>query len=157
MTTDDERDRAGAIFPPPLIYIFGFLAGWLLDRWFALSLPESGVIDFIGGLMVGVAIALAIVAASELYSASTTFLPYRPTTTIVDTGAFKHTRNPIYVADTLAYVGLSLMLGTIGPLLLLPLVLLVVDRGVIAREERYLSRKFGDEYDVYRSRVRRWI
>lgn len=157
MTNDVEPDRAGAIFPPPLIYVVGFLVGWVLHRRFPLSLPESGIIDFIGGLMVGFAIALAIVAVSELSSAKTTFLPYRPTTSIVEMGPFKHTRNPIYVADTLAYIGLSLMLEMIWPLILLPIVLVVMDRGVIAREERYLSRKFGEEYSAYRARVRRWI
>jgi protein-S-isoprenylcysteine O-methyltransferase Ste14 len=155
--TSEERDSAGAIFPPPLIYILGFLAGWLLDRWFGLSLPNNGIIDFVGGLTLGFAIALAIVAVSELYTSRTTMLPYRPTTSIVETGPFKHTRNPIYIADTLAYIGLSIMLGTIGPLLLLPIVLFIVDRGVIAREETYLSRKFGEEYDAYRARVKRWL
>jgi protein-S-isoprenylcysteine O-methyltransferase Ste14 len=155
--SDGERDSAGAIAPPPLIYAVPFLVGYFVHRRFPLSLPESGIIDFIGGLLVGLAIALALVALSELRSAKTTIMPYRPTTSIVETGPFKHSRNPIYLANTLAYVGLSLMLETVWPLILLPIVLVVMDRGVIAREESYLSRKFGEEYDGYRARVRRWI
>jgi protein-S-isoprenylcysteine O-methyltransferase Ste14 len=58
---------------------------------------------------------------------------------------------------TLLYVGITLIGNTIWPLVLLPFVLAVVQRGVIEREERYLERKFGDEYLRYKSRVRRWI
>jgi protein-S-isoprenylcysteine O-methyltransferase Ste14 len=157
MMSDGEQESAGAIAPPPLIYVGAFLVGYLVHRRFPLSLPESGIIDFIGGLLVGLGIALALVALRELSSAKTTILPYRPTTSIVETGAFKYSRNPIYFANTLAYVGLSLMLETVWPLILLPIVLVVMDRGVIAREERYLSQKFGEEYEGYRARVRRWI
>lgn len=155
--SNGERDSAGAVFPPPLIFVVGFAVAYLIHRRFPLPFPDSSLLNFIGGLFVGFAITLMIVAASELSSSSTTMLPYRPTTAIVETGPYRHTRNPIYVADTLAYIGLSLVTDLIWPLILLPIVLIIVDRGVIAREERYLSRKFGAEYDSYRSRVRRWI
>lgn len=157
MTSESERDSAGAIFPPPLIYAVGFLIGYLIDRRVPLSLPHGGIIDFIGGLLVGLAIVLFIVAISEMRSSGTTIMPYRSTTSIVETGPFKYTRNPIYLADALFYIGLAVMLHTIWPLILLPVVLVVIDRGVIAREEAYLSRKFGDEYQSYRARVRRWV
>ena len=57
----------------------------------------------------------------------------------------------------MCYVGVAILLNTAWPLLLLPLVLLVMHRGVILREERYLEQKFGDEYIDYKMRVRRWI
>ncbi len=155
--SNGESESAGAIAPPPLIHAAGLLVGYLLNRWYPLPLPATRTIDFMGGLLLGFGIALGIAAASELKAASTTLLPYRPTTSIVETGPFAHSRNPIYVANTLIYLGLTLIIGTIWPLVLLPVVLLVIDRGVIAREERYLERKFGEEYRSYLTRVRRWI
>lgn len=84
-------------------------------------------------------------------------MPFAPTTAIIDTGPFALTRNPLYLSMTLLYTGLTLIINTIWPLLLLPFVLVVVQRGVIEREERYLERKFGEEYLSYKSRVRRWL
>jgi protein-S-isoprenylcysteine O-methyltransferase Ste14 len=63
----------------------------------------------------------------------------------------------MYVAMAVAYVGLSLAANTVWPIVILPLVVFVVDRYVIAREERYLTAKFGDDYEAYRRRVRRWV
>jgi protein-S-isoprenylcysteine O-methyltransferase Ste14 len=82
--------------------------------------------------------------------------PWKPTTAIVTTGPYRITRNPAYVGMALAYAGIAVMSDALWVLAPLPLVLLVIDRGVIAREERYLERKFGQEYLDYKDRVRRW-
>jgi protein-S-isoprenylcysteine O-methyltransferase Ste14 len=63
----------------------------------------------------------------------------------------------MYVGFTLMYVGISALTNALAPVLLLPAVFAVMRRGVIEREERYLERKFGDEYLQYKERVRRWI
>ena len=54
-------------------------------------------------------------------------------------------------------LGIALVANSWWPLLLLPLVLVVVQRGVIEREERYLEARFGQEYRDYKVRVRRWL
>ncbi|MFI5210728.1 MAG: methyltransferase family protein, partial [Gemmatimonadales bacterium] len=69
----------------------------------------------------------------------------------------RFSRNPMYVGMTLLYLGIALWANSLWPLLLLPAVLVVMRRGVIAREEAYLERRFGDEYRSYRARVRRWL
>ena len=63
----------------------------------------------------------------------------------------------MYVGFTLMYVGISALANALLPILLLPAVQQLMRRGVIEREERYLERKFGDEYLQYKERVRRWI
>jgi protein-S-isoprenylcysteine O-methyltransferase Ste14 len=83
--------------------------------------------------------------------------PYEAPTALVADGPFRLTRNPAYVGLTLTYAGLSLLVGTLWSLLLLPGVLLAVDRGVIQGEERYLEKEFGSSYSQYRRRVRRWL
>ena len=83
--------------------------------------------------------------------------PYRPTTTLGTAGPYRYSRNPLYIALTLAYLGAAVVVNTVWPVILLPGLLLVMQWGVISREERYLERRFGDEYRRYRTRVRRWL
>lgn len=72
-------------------------------------------------------------------------------------GAFRHTRNPLYLGMLLMYTGLALLLDHFGPLLALPAVSAVLHRGVVEREEQYLALKFGDDYRAYQSAVPRWL
>jgi protein-S-isoprenylcysteine O-methyltransferase Ste14 len=80
-----------------------------------------------------------------------------PTTTIVDTGPYRFTRNPIYLGMVLGLIGLAIASNSLWLLLTLVPFVLVIRYGVVAREEAYLQRKFGDAYRRYRSRVRRWL
>ena len=79
------------------------------------------------------------------------------TTTIVDTGPYRFTRNPIYLGMVLGLLGLTIALNSLWLLLTLVPFALVIRYGVVAREEAYLERKFGDDYRRYRARVRRWL
>jgi len=89
--------------------------------------------------------------------AGTTPNPWRATTSLVTGGPYRFTRNPMYVGFTLWYLAATSWVNALWPLLLLPLVLLVMQRGVIAREEAYLRRRFGREYEEYSVGVRRWL
>ena len=80
-----------------------------------------------------------------------------PTTALVTTGPFRFSRNPLYVALTLAYLGIAVAAQSLWALALLIVVLIVMQQGVIGREERYLERPFGADYLRYKERVRRWI
>jgi len=111
----------------------------------------TGVVIILAGLIV------LFAAFVQLRRARTTIMPYRPTTAIVDSWPFSFTRNPIYVALALIYIGIAVFFNTLWPFLLLPLVILVMQRGVIEREERYLEGHFGSDYADYKSRVRRWL
>ena len=101
--------------------------------------------------------AVGLLGFREMRRAETNVDPYKPATTVVTEGPYRFTRNPMYVGFTLMYVGISALANALAPVLLLPAVFAVMRRGVIEREERYLERKFGDEYLQYKERVRRWI
>jgi protein-S-isoprenylcysteine O-methyltransferase Ste14 len=161
---DEKRvrrgDSAGVLFPPPLLFALPLAGGvWLNARapWpLAVEHRDAALAIGIGAIVAGVAIALAAVLTFN--RRGTTVLPaLRPTTAIVATGPYRFTRNPMYVGMALGYLGISAGLNTVWPLLFLPVVLLMVDRLVIRREERYLAAKFGAEYYEYRRRVRRWL
>jgi protein-S-isoprenylcysteine O-methyltransferase Ste14 len=89
--------------------------------------------------------------------AGTNVIPSKPSLVIVTNGPFRFTRNPLYLAATTAYLGLTLLFNTVWPLLLFAPLLLTVYWGIIRREERYLEAKFGDVYLAYKAKVRRWI
>ena len=125
---------------------------WPISESHAIPLALEGV----SAIAIGIAIGLASVYGFQ--KANTTILPAgRPTTAIVQWGPYRFTRNPMYLAMACAYLGLSLLLNNLWALVLLPVIVAVVDFGVIRREERYLAAKFSDPYREYCARVRRWL
>jgi protein-S-isoprenylcysteine O-methyltransferase Ste14 len=140
--------------------VAGFLIGLALDRW-TFSLRLGGIsrsaLVVTGWLLITVGGVLLLWAMLTFARAKTAILPSRSARTIVATGPFRYSRNPMYVGLSAIYVGLSLLMGMAWPLVLLPLVLLSLYALVVRREEHYLGHAFGDEYAAYRSRVRRWL
>jgi protein-S-isoprenylcysteine O-methyltransferase Ste14 len=153
------RDHPGVIAPPPLIYLGFLLAGWGLGRLAGLpSIGGDAVARMVvAGLLIGFGLALELWAIGAFRRRRTAVQPWKPSTALVAEGPYRFSRNPIYLGFAVTYLGLALALGSWLALVMLVPCLLVVDRGVIAREERYLSAKFGASYDTYRGRVRRWI
>jgi protein-S-isoprenylcysteine O-methyltransferase Ste14 len=154
-----ERDHAGIIVPPPLIYAGTLAVALGIDALIdgpGLGLPDTlryiaGVVLFLLGLL------LPLAASVRFRLAGTNVRPWMPSTALVTTGLYSYTRNPMYVGMTLIYVGLALFADSaIGLAFLIPL-LLVITYAVIKREEHYLEVKFGEEYRRYKERVRRWI
>ncbi len=166
-----DRDIPGVIAPPPLIYLGVLFVGWGLTELGAR--PEAidagfGWLAADFGLSVevrrGVALTLIVggllldgMAAGLFRRRGTAVEPWKPTTVLIDEGPYRFSRNPIYLGFAITYVGLAIAMDSWVALLLLLPCLAVVDRFVIAREERYLSAKFGAPYDAYRQRVRRWL
>jgi len=151
------EDTAGVVAPPPLIFLAGLVVGFAVEALLpGVDLPawlEWGV----GGLLVVAGLGLLLWFNTSFSRKGTAVEPWKPTTAIVTTGPYRFTRNPAYLGMALTYVGIALLSSAVWVLLPLPLVLAVIDRGVIAREERYLQRKFGEEYLSYKRTVRRWV
>lgn len=151
------NDSPGVPFPPPIVYVAAIGLGLLLNR--LLPLPIGG--RFVRVLVAWVFVALwGVVTALAFYafwSRHTTIVPIRPATTLVAAGPYRFTRNPMYVGLACLTLGVGLWTNTWWVLLLLVPALVVIDRFVIAREEAYLLRRFGVEYEQYMRQVRRWI
>lgn len=154
-----DEDSAKVKFPPPFIFLgglaAGLLIGWLLD-FPSFDMDETTKIVAAGALLV-VGFGIGLAAMSVFRRRGTNVEPWRASTMIVAEGVFRWTRNPMYLGMTLVYCGLAILFESFAALLLLPFVLIIIRTYVIAREERYLETKFGDEYRRYRQRVRRWI
>jgi|SRR4051812_38149889 protein-S-isoprenylcysteine O-methyltransferase Ste14 len=151
-----SEDTAGVIAPPPLIYLAGLIAGFALEALLpGVDMPawiEWGV----GGLLVVAGLGLLLSFNTSFSRKGTAVEPWKPTTAIVTTGPYRFTRNPAYLGMALTYVGIAVLSSAVWVFLPLPVVIAVIDRGVIRREERYLERKFGEEYLDYKRSVRRW-
>ena len=152
-----DSDSAGVIAPPPLIFLAGLAVGFGLEA----LLPGSSVPDAVQWIGGGLLVALGLVLLASFNTAftrkGTAVEPWKPTTAIVTTGPYRVTRNPAYLGMALLYIGIALLADALWVLAPLPVVLAVIDRAVIAREERYLERKCGREYLDYKGTVRRWI
>jgi protein-S-isoprenylcysteine O-methyltransferase Ste14 len=153
----DEQDTPGIRVPPPPVYLLALVLGLLLDRRAHLPFLPRRVAHVLGWPLVGGGMALAVWFARTMRGADTTIRIDKPVSSLVQDGPFRYTRNPGYVALTLIYAGIATLRDALWTILLLPLVLYVIERMVIEREERYLERTFGEEYLTYKARVRRWI
>ena len=150
-------DSPGVVAPPPLLYLIA-LGAMLGLRWewpMIIAAPRALLWPAI--VVCGCSLAFGFWGRRTLLEAGTAINPARPTTALVTQGPYRHSRNPVYVALTTLFVGITLAADTWwGVAALLPLAA-VMHYGVVLREERYLERKFGDAYRDYRVRVRRYL
>ena len=111
----------------------------------------------IGGLFCLISAAFARWAFVTMRRVGTSASPYQPSEALTVDGPFRFSRNPIYVAMTGLYIGAAFLCNSLWPLVMLVPLLLLMYYGVVLREERYLSEKFGEAYTFYKAEVRRWL
>jgi protein-S-isoprenylcysteine O-methyltransferase Ste14 len=155
--TGPEAHGADVRVVPPALFAASFALGALLDRWHHVPAPGGRASRTAGVALLASGAGLAAWGAATFRRHHTTVIPHKPVSTFVTTGPYRLTRNPMYTGLALASTGGSFVLGTVWPLVSLPAALVGVRRLVIDREETYLAARFGDEYETYRRRVRRWL
>jgi protein-S-isoprenylcysteine O-methyltransferase Ste14 len=154
----DTADTANVIVRPPIAWALAALVGLTLQWVVSLPfMPASVPAGWIGGIVFVLALALFAWAIATMTRAGSNVPTNLPTTTIVETGPYRFTRNPIYLGMFLGLVGLAIAFDSLWLLVMLVPFTLAIRYGVVAREEAYLERKFGDAYRQYRARVRRWV
>ena len=153
----DEQDKAGVVAPPPLIYLVALVFGLLLNRRRPTAFLPRTIARLLGWPLLGGGVLLLGWFEMAMRQADTPTSPYRPVEHIATEGPFRYSRNPGYLSMAMIYAGIASLANALWAVLLLPIALVVIRRGVIEREERYLERKFGAEYVSYKARVRRWI
>jgi len=156
MIAEDERGP-GLKFPPPLLVLAVICLACLIDWFVPLPIIGGETRWISGAALTAIALLLAVLALFHFFEAETHVEPWHPTTTIIQKGVYRHSRNPIYLAFCIATGGVGLLLNSwwiIGSIL--PLVYLL-QRLVIRREESYLEKKFGQHYLDYKNKVRRWL
>jgi protein-S-isoprenylcysteine O-methyltransferase Ste14 len=158
--TDGPHDHAGVIAPPPVIAAATVVCGLVLDR----ILPAyvlTVLIDFstrvvIAALLAVAGGALALAAEIRFKRAGTATMPWKPASALVTDGVYAHVRNPMYVALALVVAAIAVAVASDWTLVLMVPAALVMHFGVVRREERYLTARFGEAYRRYTDTVRRY-
>ena len=152
-----EADIPGVVARPPLIYL-GFLAvGLVLDYVRPAPLIPDIAQYSLGAALIVLGAVILAAAIRQFRRAGTNVPTNRATTALVADGLYRFSRNPIYIALSLVYAGIGIAADSPCVLGLLLPILVIIRYGVIAREERYLERKSGQEYLRYKVSVRRWV
>ena len=153
-----DTDSSNAIVRPPFAWALAIAAALGADWLYPLPfVPGPIPRTVVGGAVFALGFVLAIWAIVTIRKAGTRVETNRPTTTIVTRGPYRFTRNPIYLGMLLGQTGLAIGFDSLWMLFALLPFYLVIRYGVIAREEAYLERKFGNVYLDYKSRVWRWL
>lgn len=152
--------HANVMVQPAILYLGALAAGCLMEFFLPLGPGVAGgtlrpVIIGLGLAAIGVAV--AGMAIRQFIGAGTSVPVHTPTDALVTHGLYNLSRNPIYIALSVFYVGLSIALTTGWALLLLPVVIAILQKGVIKREEAYLKKEFGERYLDYMNKVPRWL
>lgn len=155
----DHTEHANVRVPPPLIYAGALILGLVLGL--VLHVPGWQVYGtlslYIGGTLALLGLFLMLWAGGKFRRAGTSVRPWEASNRLVTEGPYRKTRNPMYAGMTLIYLGLAIALQSLVALLLIVVVGIIMQTQVVAREERYLESRFGDDYRAYKQRVRRWL
>ena len=155
-----DTGTAGVIARPPLLFLAALLLGFVSDHLLPLPFPVP-TIDLVRWLIADslILIGLTLFAAGiRNFSQARTPVPTNePTRALVTTGIHGWTRNPIYLGMFLVYGGVGIAVRSPSILILTLPLAVAIRYGVVAREEAYLERRFGDTYRDYKARVRRWV
>jgi protein-S-isoprenylcysteine O-methyltransferase Ste14 len=146
--------------PVPWVFILVYLVGVAVQRIvpIVIPLPEPAwIIRVAGFALVGVGIAVAVSALGIFRKTNTTTVPHETPSTLVISGPYRFTRNPMYVGLTLIYIGVDGTRLEIWPAIVLPLLLAYINFVVIPVEEKNLRGVFGDDYQKYGEKVGRWL
>jgi len=155
-----DTGTAGVIARPPLLFLAALLLGFVSDRLLPLPFPVPRIDPvhwIIAGSLILIGLALAAAGIRNFSRAGTPVPMNVPTRALVMPGVHRWTRNPIYLGMFLVYGGIGVAVRSPSILILTLPLAIAIRYGVIAREEAYLERRFGDTYRDYKARVRRWV
>ena len=150
-------DNPGVRVPPPVMLIAVILAGYGLQQAWALELPNWSGWSAAARALIGGGVAILITGWVQFFRSKTNVLHHKPASSLIQGGLYRFSRNPIYVSGLLFQLGIALLMNNLWLVLLVPVSQFVFVRYVIAREEAYLERAFGELYLNYKRSVRRWL
>ena len=153
----ENKDHANVRIAPPVLALLHIIAAYLLAWFLPLPFIVPSIVKYIGFALVVIGFLLGLGAVLAFRRARTTLDPYHPVSTIVTSGVYGFSRNPIYLSFLLMVIGIPLNSGTYWGIILAVIFILLCNRLVVEHEEAYLGKKFGTTYGDYKSRVRRWL
>ena len=158
-TVQQETTGQGAnvILKPPRLFLISILAGLLLQLLWPLNIAGSTALILLGLSLLSGSLGLMFWADGTFKRWETAVNPDNPATTLVTSGPYRFSRNPMYLAFILIQAGIGLVVNSWWLFIALLPAWIILRWGVIAREEQYLAERFGDAYLDYKTAVRRWL
>jgi protein-S-isoprenylcysteine O-methyltransferase Ste14 len=154
------QDRPNRIPWPPLIYLAAAIGGLVAEVNYPLPWVTGGTataLQVLGAILGIGALAIDVIAAKTFAHHQTTILPHKAATTLITSGPYAWSRNPIYLGNTLLVLGAGLYFGKLWLVILAPVAAIITQKLAIEREEKHLAQKFGQQWSDYASKVRRWL
>jgi protein-S-isoprenylcysteine O-methyltransferase Ste14 len=152
-----HEGAAGAFTPVALVFLVGLAGGVAINLFLPAPLWPGNLIRFIGLVPLVIGGFLVLWARTAFRRHQTSLMPWTPSSALVQDGPYSFSRNPIYLAFCIMYLGASFVFNSAYILVMSVIVLVLFDRLQIPREERYLEAKFGAEFSRYKAKVRRWV
>ena len=152
-----RHEGPGLAVHPPVVYLLALLVGVGLNLLWPIRLWPGWWGVILGAIVIVLGTAIMPPVLARFRRAGTAFDPHKPASALITDGPYRFSRNPAYVALTLWYLGIGLLLNSGWVLLLTIVPVFIMDRWAIPREERHLEEKFDQEYILYKARVRRWF
>jgi protein-S-isoprenylcysteine O-methyltransferase Ste14 len=156
---ETKRDSPGVYIPPPLFYVLIFLAAVFAQKKVLIndSLFHLQITKMTGMLFLIISLLFLITSLKKFFQSKNTLILIKPASSLQTNGIYRISRNPMYVGLAAMYLGISCLIGNWWNIILFPILLLVIQKYIIKREEKYLERAFGQKYLDYKNRVRRWL
>jgi protein-S-isoprenylcysteine O-methyltransferase Ste14 len=158
MNAQNDHPAINKFVHPPILALGFILLGVLLGKWIPILPTLANTPLRLAGLpIVLIGLLIGFSGLFQIRRANTTLNPHGSVTTVVTSGIYRFTRNPMYLGFMLMVIGFPLAKGTLWGLILAPFFILTMNRLVIEKEEAYLEKKFGEPYTSFKRRVRRWL
>ncbi len=156
LSTKDERPPSPIPWPP-LLLIAVIIGGRMLDHWLPTPWIPADLAHPVGTMLIVLGLANDVWCALTLRRHDTTILPHRAVTTLVTSGPYRYSRNPIYISELVITLGCGLLLRSPAIVLFIPALFFALTKLAIEPEERHLHAKFGLEFEQYAARTPRWL
>ena len=154
---EEKSEQVKRFRLPPTYFNFSWITMVILNftipgyRFLLFPYTLVGILLMVPGLWMN------LWASKYFNTVGTTVKPFQVSEQLVTTGFYRYSRHPMYLGMLLILVGVFLFLGSLTPILVLPFFILLINRRFISPEEAMLLDRFGEAYEKYQKRVRRWI
>ena len=142
---------------PPAWFLLSIMSMIGLHLWLPVKQLLFPPLNYLGMVASAMGIGMALFCASLFRQKNTTIKPFQESSYLVREGLFNYTRNPIYLGMIVTLIGVWIFLGSLTPLLIIPVFIWLIQEMFIKPEEKMLEEKFGEEYRAYKESVRRWV
>lgn len=152
-----ENDSPKIAIHPMIIVLVYIVLGSILRRVWPLSIPDFEWLFYAGCALIAIGIGVLLLAVKEFSKKQANIGFTTSSTALVTEGIYKYTRNPMYLAFVINFIGISLAFNGFWDLVLIIPLVIALNQMVLVKEEAYLLEKFREEYKNYKNSVRRWI